>query len=114
MACVKGLPVDRTACAPELAKRPQRMIELSRLTARVWQRRERRRSGGARTVLPRECLERAARPHFEQHQRSLVQKPHAFREANGLAQLAGPIGGIDCLRTRDLRPREAGYPRLAG
>ena len=78
------------------------------------QRRKQRRSGGARTVLPRKRLERAARPDFEQHQRAVVQMPHAFREANGLAHLARPIGGIDSVRARDQRAGEAGYPRLAG
>src|ERR1700752_2112529 len=90
------------------------MIELQRLAVLGRQRRKQRRPRGTRTVLPRERLKRAARPHFEQHQRALEQMPPTFREANGLAHLARPIGRIDSVRTRDLRPGEAGYPGLAG
>ena len=67
MACVKCRPVDLAAGAPQLAERLQQMIELARLAAF-----RRRRSGEqrlarcARTVLPRERLERAARPDFKQ------------------------------------------------
>ena len=112
MTRVEGLPVDRAAGAPQLAERLQRMVELPRLTAFRRQRCEHRRAGSARTVLPRERLQRAARPDLEQHQRPLVQVLHAFREAHGLAQLTRPIRGIDGLLARDHRSRQARDPGL--